>query len=234
MVRAVVFDAYGTLFDVYSIGVLTEEIFPGLGPAVSNLWRDKQIEYTRLRTLCDKYCSFWDVTRDALKFACLKLGLELTYEAEGKLMSQYSMLDPFPENLGVLKKLRAENVPLSVLSNGDTEMLSSAVNNAGMAEYFDHLLSVDVVQKFKTAPEVYQMAPDALGIPASDILFVSSNAWDIAGATWFGFKSFWVNRAVNPMEELGVSPIAEGRSLEDVVTFLSKPDSASRGALTGT
>ncbi|WP_394777616.1 haloacid dehalogenase type II [Undibacterium sp.] len=221
-IQAIAFDAYGTLFDVYSVRELGEKFFPGRGMALAELWRDKQIEYTRLRTMCSMYKPFWEVTQDALVFSCNKLGLELTLDAQNLLMGQYARLKPFPENLGVLQQLRAGGLALSILSNGNPHMLQSAVDAAGMQGVFSHLLSVEAVKKFKTAPEAYQMAPDVFGLPAKNILFVSSNCWDACCATWFGYTTFWVNRAGAPLEELGVTPHGVGRSLTDVVDFVEK------------
>ncbi len=215
-VQAIIFDAYGTLFDVYSIGALAERLFPGKGPALAELWRDKQIEYTRLRTLSNTYKPFWEVTQDALVFSCRKLGLPLTLDAQTQLMGQYAKLQAFPESLGVLQALKAEGLKLAILSNGNPEMLDAVVRAAGMSDLFTQVLSVHSVQKFKTAPEAYQLVPDMLGVSARDTLFVSSNGWDICGAAWFGFRTFWVNRSAAPLEELGVTPNGEGRTLDDL------------------
>jgi 2-haloacid dehalogenase len=220
--QAIAFDAYGTLFDVYSIGALAEKCYPGKGDALAALWRDKQIEYTRLRTMCSMYKPFWEVTQDALIFSCKKLGLQLDFDAQNILMGQYAKLQAFPENLAVLQQLRQMNLKLAILSNGNLHMLESAVNAAGMQGLFSHLLSVDAVKKFKTAPEAYQLGPDVFGLPAKKILFVSSNSWDVCGATWFGYTSFWVNRANAPMEELGVTPDGQGSSLTDLLSFVSQ------------
>lgn len=219
--QAIIFDAYGTLFDVYSIGALAERLFPGKGAAVAELWRDKQIEYTRLRTLSNTYKPFWEVTQDALVFTCRKFGLDLTLDAQTQLMGQYAKLQAFPENLGVLQDLKARGLKLAILSNGNPDMLNAAVQAAGMQDLFIQVLSVDSVQKFKTAPEAYQLGPDVLGIAARDSLFVSSNCWDVCGAAWFGYRTFWVNRVNAPMEELGVTPNAQGRSLTDLRGYIT-------------
>ncbi len=218
--QAILFDAYGTLFDVYSIAALAERLFPGKGQAIAELWRDKQIEYTRLRTLSNTYKPFWEITQDALVFCCRKLNIELTLDAQTQLMGQYAKLQAFPENLDVLKALRADGIKLAILSNGNPEMLDAAVRAAGMDGLFTQVLSAHSVQKFKTAPEAYQLGPDMLGVPARDSLFVSSNGWDVCGAAWFGFQTFWVNRTNAPFEELGVSPQASGRSLDEVLAYV--------------
>ncbi|HYD79969.1 MAG TPA: haloacid dehalogenase type II [Paucimonas sp.] len=221
-IQAIVFDAYGTLFDVYSIGMLAEKLFPKRGAALAELWREKQIEYTRLRTLCSTYKPFWEVTQDALVFACRKLGLDLTLDAQNQLMGQYAKLQAFPENLDVLRQLKALGLKLAILSNGNPEMLNAAVDAAGMHGLFNHILSVDAVKKFKTAPEAYQLGPDVFGVSAKNILFVSSNCWDACGASWFGYSTFWVNRGGAPLEELGVVPDATGADMHAVLQYVRR------------
>ncbi len=221
-IQAIVFDAYGTLFDVYSISALAEKLFPQKGMALAELWRVKQIEYSQLRTLCATYKPFWEVTQDALIFSCKKLKLELSFEAQNALMGQYAKLQPFPENLTVLQQLKDLDLKLAILSNGNPQMLDAVVKAAGMQGLFNHILSVDAVKKFKTAPEAYQLAPDVFGLSARNILFVSSNCWDACGAAWFGYTTFWVNRSAAPLEELGVKPHAEGRSLTDLFDYVEK------------
>jgi 2-haloacid dehalogenase len=222
-IQAIIFDAYGTLFDVYSIGVLAERLFPDHGRALAELWRDKQIEYTRLRTLSDTYKPFWEVTQDALVFSCNKLKLDLSLDAQTQLMGQYAKLTAFPENLAVLQALKAQGFKLAILSNGNPDMLDAAVQAGGMQGLFTQVLSAHSVKKFKTAPETYQLGPDQLGVAARDSLFVSSNGWDVCGAAWFGYRTFWVNRSALPKEELGISPNAEGRSLNDLLSYVQRP-----------
>jgi 2-haloacid dehalogenase len=219
-IKAIAFDAYGTLFDVYSVGALAEQFFPGKGVALTALWRDKQLEYTRIRTLSNRYKPFWEVTQDALVYAASALGIKLEDNERGRLMSQYACLSAFPENLPALKELKTLGLPLAILSNGTRAMLDIAVKSSGMGGLFDYILSVEMVQKFKTAPEVYQMAPEAFDLPSREILFVSSNSWDACAATWFGFTTFWINRNGQPPEQLGVTPTASGHRLTDVLTFI--------------
>ena len=221
-IQAIIFDAYGTLFDVYSVGTLAEKFFPGKGDALAALWRDKQIDYTRLRTMSARYKPFWDVTLDALVFSCRKLDIDLDAEASAALMSQYATLAAFPECRPILQALRGMGLKLAILSNGNQMMLETVVSAAGMVPLFDRLLSVEAVRKFKTAPEAYQLGPDAFGFPAGDMLFVSSNCWDVCGATWFGYATYWCNRAGAPMEVLDAIPHAQGRSLNDVLTYVEK------------
>jgi 2-haloacid dehalogenase len=220
--RAVLFDAYGTLFDVYSVGLLAEQLFPGQGQALSVLWRDKQIEYTRLVTTSNDgahYQPFWALTRASLRHACKRLGLDLTAEREQQLMNQYRHLSAFPENREVLQALKKRRVTTGILSNGDPEMLGIAVRSAGLEGLLDHVLSVDSVRKYKTHPDAYRLGTQATGRDARQILFVSCNGWDALGATWFGYRTLWVNRYQLPFEELGTQPTRTGSTLRDVLTF---------------
>jgi 2-haloacid dehalogenase len=215
----VLFDAYGTLFDVYSVALTAEQLFPGRGDALALLWRDKQIDYTRLLSMSGRYRPFWDLTRAGLRFAALKLGLVMDRSAEDRLMNQYRHLSAFPENREVLLALQARGIRAGILSNGDPEMLAVAIRSAGFQDLVDPVLSAHAVQRFKTDPAVYQLGPDALGLPAKKILFVSSNGWDAIGATWFGHTTLWVNRAGAPLEQLDTVPTRTGNSLRDVLGF---------------
>lgn len=217
--RAVVFDAYGTLFDVYSVALLAEQLFPGQGNALSVLWRDKQIEYTRLTSMSDRYRPFWELTRAGLRYAAQRLALPMTDAAEAQLMNQYRHLSAFPENHGVLTELKRRGVPAAILSNGDPEMLAVGVKSAGFQDFLAHVLSVDGVRKYKTDPAAYALGPKAFGLPARQILFVSSNCWDAIGATWFGYTTLWVNRQGLPLEQLDTEPTRTGTSLRDVLGF---------------
>jgi 2-haloacid dehalogenase len=217
--RAVLFDAYGTLFDVYSVGLLAEQLFPGQGEALAQLWRDKQIDYTRLSSMSGRYRPFWELTRAGLRFAALKLKLTLDTTAEDRLMNQYRHLSAFPENREVLTELQRRGVPAGILSNGDPDMLAVAVKSAGLADLLPHVLSVHAVQRYKTDPAAYALGPQALGLPAREILFVSSNGWDAVGATWYGDSTLWVNRSGGPLEQLDCQPTRSGTSLRDVLDF---------------
>jgi 2-haloacid dehalogenase len=217
--QAVLFDAYGTLFDVYSVGALAEQLFPKHGERLAALWRDKQIEYTRLVSMSGRYRPFWELTRAGLRYACLRLGLALDAGAEERLMSQYRHLSAFPENREVLAALKARGVPAGILSNGDPEMLGVAVRSAGFADLLAHVLSVDAVRRYKTDPAAYALGPAAFGLKPAEILFVSSNGWDACGATWYGYTTLWVNRGGLPPEQLDATPTRTGRSLRDVLSF---------------
>jgi 2-haloacid dehalogenase len=217
---AVLFDAYGTLFDVYSVTARAEQLFPGQGQALAAQWRTTQIDYTRLYTLSGRYKPFWDITQDALRYSLKRLKLPADSAAERALMGEYACLSAFPENLPALRQLKARGVRTGILSNGDPQMLNIAVNSAGMSGLFDWVLSVDAVKQFKTAPAAYALGPQATGAPAQEILFVSSNGWDACCATWYGYQTLWVNRAGLPVEELGVAPTQVGSSLADVLKMI--------------
>lgn len=222
--RAVLFDAYGTLFDVHSVALLAEQLFPGQGDALSQAWRDKQIEYTRLVSMAgpERYRPFWELTRAALQFSAAKLGLPLTPALEERLMNEYRHLSAFPENREVLAELKRRGVPAGILSNGDPEMLDVAVKSAGFGDFFSHVISVHAARRFKTDPAAYALGPAALDLPARDILFVSSNGWDAIGATWHGYTTLWVNRSGGPLERLDTNPTHTGRSLRDVLALVGR------------
>ena len=219
-IRALVFDAYGTLFDPFSVRALAEQLFPGQGAALSQLWRSKQLEYSWLRTLTGRYDNFWKITGDALLFSCRSLGLSCSEMQHRQLMEVYLSLPAFPEVKPALEPLSA--LPLSILSNGTPEMLAAVVAANGMAHFFAHIFSVDSLQIYKPRPEVYQHAVDNLGLPREAIGFVSSNFWDISGASHFGFQTFWINRSSAVPDELGVTPTGVMRGLSDFPSMLGR------------
>ncbi len=217
-IKALVFDAYGTLFDVHSVIATCNEVFPEKGPAISRIWRAKQLEYSWLRTLMGRYEDFWKVTEAGLAYACKSLGLDCPPEARQRLMEAYLHLSPYPE---VPEALRAvAGYKRAILSNGAPRMLRAAVESAGLKGMFVRVLSVDAVRRFKPDPRVYALAPRALRVPKSAIGFVSSNFWDIAGAKAFGLHSFWVNRSGAPPEELGLEPDGTLSSLAELPRLL--------------
>ena len=227
-IKAVVFDAYGTLFDVYSIQALAEELYPSHGADIAVKWRDKQIEYTRLITQSDPHNSsgskyyqpFWELTRLSLEYTLDRLKLDRSSDQVNKLMEQYSRLTPFPENLAVLQKIKVMGLTTAILSNGSPEMLASAVKSAGMEDVLDHIISVDRIRLFKTSPESYGLVQLTIPVSKEEVLFVSSNAWDALGATWYGFKTLWINRQNLPTEAIGQQPDYIGSDLTMVVDVL--------------
>lgn len=205
-IKAIAFDLYGTLFDVHSVEPLCDEQFPGRGGEISGVWRQKQLEYTWLRSLMNRYVTFEHATEDALRFTCRRLGLDLVDDVCKTLCDGYLRLHPFPEVPETLAELRRRGLKLAVLSNGSPHSIGSVVGNAGLRSQFDHLLSVDQVRVYKPDHRAYLLAEEAFGVGRSSILFVSSNAWDATGARSFGFPTCWVNRARNVFEEMGQIP----------------------------
>jgi 2-haloacid dehalogenase len=206
-VRALVFDAYGTLFDVQSISIACEKLFPGKGVELSRLWRGKQLEYSWLRSLMGRYVEFATITRDALGTACRQLGLELAQADAESLMESYRKLPPFPDVKDALPALRRQK-KTAILSNGSPAMLNALLEHAGLESSFDAVISVDELKTYKPFPAIYGLAVKHLGVNAEEIGFVSSNFWDIAGATSYGFRTFWINRHGSQPDELGFRPYA--------------------------
>jgi 2-haloacid dehalogenase len=218
-VRGYVFDAYGTLFDVHSVVEAGREITPD-PMALSLTWRQKQLEYTWLRALMGRYEDFWSVTEAALRHAIRRLALSASDAQIRRLMDAYLSLACFPEVREALAQLAPR--PRSILSNGSPRMLQAAVASTGLGPHLQHVLSVDAVKTYKPAPAVYALGPRALGLPATDLLFVSSNAWDVAGAKAFGYRVAWCNRGHAPEEELGLRADVVVSRLDELPDALGK------------
>lgn len=201
---ALVFDAYGTLYDVHSVTALCDQFWPGKGAALSQLWRSKQLEYTWQRSLMRRYLAFSRVTEAALRYACTGLGLDLSDAQADALMRQYLNLSLHADALPALKTLSGHT--LAILSNGSPDMLDPLVVNSGLDRVLEAVLSVDEVKIFKPDPRVYQIAVDRLCLPKEAIGFVSSNCWDACGAKSFGICTYWINRARAPLDALDVTP----------------------------
>jgi 2-haloacid dehalogenase len=201
---ALVFDAYGTLYDVHSVATLCDQFWPGKGATVSQLWRTKQLEYTWQRSLMQRYLAFSDITEAALRYACTALGISLSEAQAAALMRQYLHLNLYPEAMPALERLGGRK--LAILSNGSPDMLDPLVINSGLDRVLDAVLSVHEVKTFKPDPRAYQIAIDRLQVPKDAIAFVSSNCWDACGAKTFGFRTYWINRAGNPLDALGATP----------------------------
>ncbi len=221
-VRACVFDAYGTLFDFASAAARCRDVPKEKRAALTTLWRDKQLQYTWLRSLQNRYADFWQVTGDALDFALESLGLDAPGRRE-RLMELYLGLEPFPEVPEVLRALRARGFKTAILSNGSPAMLEALVQRSALGDMLDALLSADAVGVFKTHPKVYQYALDALGLPAQAIAFQSSNAWDAHGASDFGMRVVWCNRYGQRRERLPGAPDFEVRTLAELPGLLAEP-----------
>jgi len=227
MYKLIAFDAYGTLFDVYSMGELAEELFPGNGHTFALMWRDRQIEYTRLVTMSDPssggskyYLPFWELTVRSLRYVCKRMHLNLTPDCEKRLMDQYAKLTGFKDSLSVLKAIKNKGISTAILSNGSREMLATVVDSNGLTNYLDRVVTVEDIRLFKTAPQAYELLLKAFPVTKEDVLFVSSNAWDALAAKWFGFDVFWVNRLEHPFEEIGELPNYEGNSLSKVLEII--------------
>lgn len=218
-VRACLFDAYGTIFDFASAANGCPDVPPLQRAALTALWRDKQLQYTWLRTLQGRYADFWQVTSEALDFALEALNIQGT-DLHARLMGLYLELAAFPEVPGVLAEVREAGFVTAILSNGTPAMLAAAVANANLAGLFDAVLSVDAVQVFKTHPSAYRYAVEQLGVPASAISFQSSNAWDAHAAADFGMQVVWCNRYGQPRDRLPGGPDCEIVSLADLPEIL--------------
>lgn len=213
-IRACVFDAYGTLFDFAAAAESCREVLGAKTEALTALWRDKQLQYSWLRSLEGRYVDFWQVTGDALDYAIETLGLDVALR--GRLMDLYRTLSAFPEVPDVLERLKTAGFATAILSNGSPDMLADAVEAAGIGALLDAVLSVDEVGAFKTDPRVYRLAVDRLRVPAPAICFVSSNAWDAHAASAFGMRVVWCNRYGQRRERLPGAPDREIRTLGEL------------------
>jgi 2-haloacid dehalogenase len=221
-VSACVFDAYGTLFDFASAAARCEAVPEERRAALTAMWREKQLQYTWLRTLQNRYADFFQVTADALDFALDSLGLAKPGLRE-RLIELYLDLEPFPEVPSVLTSLRDAGFRTAILSNGSPEMLEPLLRRSRLETLFDAVLSADAVQAFKTNPKVYQYALDSLRLPARAISFQSSNAWDAHGASDFGMRVVWCNRYGQSRERLPGAPDFEIKTLAELLGLLAKP-----------
>ena len=216
---ALVFDAYGTLYDVHSVTALAESMFPGQGSALSQLWRTKQLEYTWLRTVMATYENFDVVTMAGLRYACASLKLDASEVQISALIAQYIALDTFPEVNGALAHLKTGR-KLAILSNGAPGTLGALVKHSGLDGVLDAVISVDALRVFKPDMRVYQLAASQLDVAKENIGFVSSNCWDAIAAKNFGFTVFWINRLNAPLDLHGARPDHVIRSLTDIAPLL--------------
>ena len=220
--KAVAFDAF-PIFDPRPVFDFPETLFPGKGAELSNAWRTRQFEYQWLRALAGRYADFWQTTEDGLVFAAKLLQLELTPEKRKRLMRTYLRLKAWPEVSSALRSLQSAGVRLAFLSNMTAKMLEVGIKNSGLEGVFEHVLSTDQIRAYKPDPRAYQMAIDAFKLKREEILYAAFAGWDAAGAKWFGYPTFWVNRLNLPVEELGVPPDAMGRDLTDLMSFVKAP-----------
>jgi 2-haloacid dehalogenase len=204
MKKVFVFDVYGTLFDVYSVKKICEEMYPEMGNKISQLWRKKQLEYSFLRQLMGNYIDFFQITKDALLYTCQKLNVEVTEEKLKKLVETYDHLKPYPETLDVLTALK--NCKKVIFTNGTYNMIEKLLKNSNLHLYFDEIISVDEIKQYKPTPMCYHLVVERLQVGREKILFISSNTWDIAGAKNFGFQTAWINRNHEVMDLIGIEP----------------------------
>jgi 2-haloacid dehalogenase len=191
-IKAVVFDAYGTLFDIQSVASITEQAFPGYGEIITQIWRIKQLEYTWLRSLMRRYEDFSDVTRDSLAYTLRCLGLRSDPAVFKRIMDKYLHLDLYPDAQATLAAMQGRK--LAILSNGSTNMLNTLVRNSGLDRVLDATISIDSKRTFKPSPDTYSLIEEKLGVPPAQVLFVSSNPWDACGAKAFGLNVAWIER----------------------------------------
>jgi len=218
--RAVAFDGF-PIIDARPVFARADEIFPGKGAELSNAWRTRQFEYTWLRTIGGRYADFWRVSEEALTFAARSVKVELSGEQRDRLMQSWLELKAWPDVLPALTRLREAGIRMAFLSNLTSAMLDAAVKNAGLEGFFEDHLTTDTVRVFKPDPLAYRMAVDAFGFKREEIVFAAYAGWDAAGAKWFGYPTFWVNRAGAAVEELEIAPDGSGATLADLATFVT-------------
>jgi 2-haloacid dehalogenase len=244
-IQAVVFDAYGTLYDIQSVAAVTEQAFPGYGEIITQIWRIKQLEYTWLRSLMRRYEDFSVITRDSLAYTIKVLGLKHDAATFERIMDKYLHLDLYPDALGTLAALKGRK--LAILSNGSTGMLNTLVRNSGLDRVLDATISIDSQKIFKPAPDAYALIEAELRVPPAEVLFVSSNPWDACGAKAFGLNVAWIERVtpeamalacvksdvVSPltmfkairtqMDELGIQPDYRIHALSELTDLVARP-----------
>jgi 2-haloacid dehalogenase len=218
-IKAIAFDGF-PIIDPRPVFAKVEEIFPGKGQELSNAWNRRQFEYTWLRTIGGHYTDFWQVTQESLEFAAKTLKIDLSAGQRDQLMQTYLKLNVWPDVVPALQTLRAAGIRMAFLSNLTNTMLDSVVKHSGLDGFFEDHLSTDKVRAFKPDPRAYQMGVDAFGLKKEEIAFAAFGGWDAAGAKWFGYPTFWVNRLNVPVEELGVTPDGIGSGLGDLVKFV--------------
>ena len=213
-----VFDAYGTLFDVHAAIGRHREAAGADAERFSDLWRSKQLEYTWTLTLAGHYLDFWTLTQHALDYAFARVP-SVDKALRARLLDAYMALEAFPDARAILRALKARGLATAILSNGSSRMLAAAVEAAGLDADLDAVLSIDAVRMYKPRPEVYRLVTDRFMIAPSDVVFVSSNRWDVMGGAAFGFRTVWINRAGVPDEYTDRAPIAVLSDLGSLITL---------------
>jgi len=218
-IKACVFDAYGTLFDFNSAVDICSKEVGEKSEELSTIWRQKQIQYTWLRSMMDEYVDFWQITGDALDYAMSAISVK-NDKLQNRLMQLYKKLELFPEVSNVLNNVKNGNISTAVLSNGTQEMLFNVIEHSNLSHLIDVVISADEVGVYKPHPKVYQLAVNSLGVNPEEICFMSSNAWDAHGAKSFGFKVIWINRYQLPHEQIPTKPDIIINSLEPISYLL--------------
>jgi 2-haloacid dehalogenase len=218
-IQAVAFDGF-VIFDPRSVNRRAEEVFPGKGVELANLWRARQFEYSWLVTAGNRYVDFWQVTEDALRYTAASLKLPLTNTNRSHLMDSYRELQPWPDVPKALAELKRSGVRMALLSNFTAAMLDANLAPSKLDSYFEPHLTTDRVRAFKPSPRAYQMGPDAFGLMREEVAFAAFGAWDAVGAKWFGYPTVWVNRLGVPEEELGAHPDAITQDIQGLLNFI--------------
>src|SRR5207245_335301 len=220
-IKALAFDAYGTLFDVFSVTALCEQLFPGKGNQLAQMWRVKQLQYSLLRTTMGRHRGFWGLTEDGVVWASKDPKLDLTPDKKKRLLDAYLSLAAFPDVKPGLETLKKQGIKLAILSNGEPKMLEAAAKSAGIRDLLDDVISVEEVKIFKVSPRVYNLAPERLKVTNPELGFISANSWDINGAASAGLNTFWIQRsAAEVPEELGFQASAVVKAITDLAPLL--------------
>lgn len=218
--KAIAFDGF-TIFDPRPIAALAESLFPGKGADLMLTWRARQFEYQWLRALSGQYADFLRTTEDALVYSARAHRMDLSSESRRQLMRAYAELKPWPDALSALRDLKAAGMRLAFLSNMTEGMLTGGIRSGGLEGLFEHVLSTDRIRTYKPDSRAYRMAMDAFRLKRGEILFAPFAGWDAAGAAWFGYPTFWVNRLGAPQEELGIVPQASGKDLSALAAYVT-------------
>jgi 2-haloacid dehalogenase len=224
--KAIAFDGFA-IFDPRPVAALAESLFPGKGSTLMDAWRTRQFEYQWLRALSHRYLDFLQATEESLRFAAQQLRLDMSTDQQQQLLSQWSKLPVWPDVSEAIAALRNAGLRLAFLSNMTRSMLQDGAKRARLDTMFEVILSTDQIHTYKPDPRAYRMAETGLKLRREEILFVAFAAWDVAGAKWFGYPTFWLNRLGAPAEELGVEANASGRDLNSLVRFASGAGSAT-------
>jgi 2-haloacid dehalogenase len=220
-VKALAFDAYGTLFDVFSVTALCEQLYPGKGNQLAQIWRAKQLQYSLMRSLMGRHRDFWGLTEDGLVWATKNLQLDLTADKKKQLMDAYLSLAAFPDVKPGLEALKKQGIKLAILSNGEPKMLEAAAKSAGIRDLLDDIISIEEVKIFKVSPRVYNLAPERMKVTNPELGFISANSWDINGAASAGLNTFWIQRSAGEVpEELGFQASAIVKAITDLAPLL--------------